>query len=75
MKRFAVRYRDYESSRSKLSTLRFATAAEAREYAYRLIVCGAKRVAVVELDGRRYVSSRSVVAGTANPAAEGGERE
>jgi hypothetical protein len=60
-KRFAVRYRDSVGSRRKRSLLRFATAGEAREYADRLLGCGACGVAVVELDGRRCVSSRSVV--------------
>lgn len=59
-KPFAVRYRDEPKARRKLSALRFATAAEAREYAERLIASGARAVAVVELDGRRYVSQRSV---------------
>lgn len=62
MKPFAVRYRDTESSRPKLSALRFVTAAEAHEYGVRLIGCGAKNVAVVQLDARRrYVSSRSII--------------
>lgn len=65
-KPFAVRYRDEPSSRRKLSTLRFAQASEAREYALRLIESGASSVSVVELDGRRYVSQRSVV--TKQPA-------
>ena len=60
-KPFAVRFRDVTRERLKLSLLRFANASEAHEYALRLIDQGASRVAVVELDGRRFVSSRSVV--------------
>jgi hypothetical protein len=61
VKPFAVRYRDTAASRPKLSALRFTTSKDAREYAERLIAGGAVRVAVVQLDGRRYVSSQSVI--------------
>lgn len=75
MKPFAVRFRDQPSKRPRLSMLRFTTASEAREYAGRLIEQGASSVAVVELDGRRYVSARSVVSPipTAPAAAEAGD--
>lgn len=64
-KPFAVRFRDVPSARRKLSQLRFAQASEAREYAPRLIEQGASSATVVELDGRRYVSQRSVVRASA----------
>lgn len=60
MKPFAIRYRDAPASRTKLSLLRFATAAEAREYGKLLAECGACRVAVVKREGRRYVSAQSI---------------
>lgn len=69
MKPFAVRFRDDQWARPKLSRLRFATAAEARDYARDLSSVGALNVAVVELDGRRIVSSRSVC-GPAKPPQE-----
>lgn len=58
---FAVRYRDDPGGRRKLSSLRFADSVEAHEYARRLIDSGARNVTVVQLDGRRYKSQRSVV--------------